>query len=325
MHHSSEAMKLAARVVIRAMSSPDHRWLPSTRMSVASATIAAASRSRVSSASPAAVRSASACSRTTWSIRYRVLVGRWLGDHEGPVDQRAHQLHGPEVVVDDGPGDGVHEPEVEDAREHPEPAEDLVLVLVEQLRPTSAMDASMPGGPPERAPPGGRRVSVRWVTSSSSSVGDRVRARAAASSMARGRPSTAWQSSATACTVRSDRSHRASLRVTMSKKRATAGAAAGSGSAGVGSASGSSTTTRSPATPSGWRLVVSTAPASVAPQNRRVRSTAPASTWSQPSSTTRRRSPVEASASASGELIPASPAMAAAPAPGREVVEPHRR
>ena len=29
-------MKLAARVVMRVMSSPDHRWLPSTRMSVAS-------------------------------------------------------------------------------------------------------------------------------------------------------------------------------------------------------------------------------------------------------------------------------------------------
>ena len=36
------------------------------------------------------------------------------------------------------------------------------------------------------------------------------------------------------------------------------------------------------------------------------------------------RSPVVASASASGELIPASPAMAAAPAPAGQVVEPYR-
>ena len=309
---------------MRAMSSPDHRWLPSTRMSVASATIADARRSRVSSARPGG-----------GEVGERVLAHdlehpvpgarrRWLGDDERPVDQRAHQLHGPEVVVHDGSGDGVHEPEVEGAREHPEPAEDLVLVVVEQADRqrdrTSRCSAARRSGPLRAG--GGCRC-----------AGSRARAARSATACGPARRPARWpgagrrprrQSSATACTVRSDRSHRASLRVTSSRKRATAGAAAGSGSAGVGRPSGSSTTTRSPATPRGWRLVVSTVPSSVASQNRTARSTAPASTWSQPSRTTRIRSPVVASASASGEPIPASPAIAVGARTGREVVEAHR-
>ena len=75
-----------------------------------------------------------------------------LGEDQRPVDQRAHQLHGAEVVVDDRAGGGVHEPEVEGAGEDPEPPEDLALVVVEQLdrQRDRRVDARRPLGPGPR-------------------------------------------------------------------------------------------------------------------------------------------------------------------------------
>ena len=99
---------------------------------------------------------------------------RWLGDDERTVDECAHQLHRPEVVVDDGAGDGVHEPEIEAAGEDAEPPEDIVLVVVEEA--DRQRDRRVDAGRPARASASGRAEGVGPLGHELEELGRRQRA-----------------------------------------------------------------------------------------------------------------------------------------------------